>query len=120
MLVHVEQTPEIDLLKAEFDTFEVTHAVAGQWLGEQWRFPAPLLQVIATHHSTHAANPLVATVMLANALADMQGVGLGGMLRSSSLDALLRSLGVTSKRVDECVNHLEADIPNLMRLVSGT
>lgn len=119
MLAQFEQAPEADISKAEFDTFEVTHAVAGQWLGEQWRFPAPLLQVIATHHSTHVANPLVATVMLANALADMQGIGFGGTGRSSSLDALLRMLGLTSKRVDEYVKHLEEDMPNLTHIVTG-
>ncbi len=119
MLTQCEQAPEADISKAEFDTFEVTHAVAGQWLGEQWRFPAPLLQVIATHHSTHVANPLVATVMLANSLADMHGIGLGGMVRSSGLDALVRMLGLTTKRVDDYVQHLENTMPNLTQIVTG-
>ena len=78
LLMQFEDDPETDLSKIEFDTFGVTHAVAGQWLGELWHFPPPILQVIATHHSTHAANPLVATVMLANAIAHMYGVGFGG------------------------------------------
>lgn len=119
MLAHFEQAPETDLSKAEFETFEVTHAVAGQWLGEQWRFPAPLLQVIATHHSTHVANPLVAAVMLANSLADMEGIGLGGTGRSSNLDTLLRTLGLTSKYVDTYVKHLENTMPSLTHIVTG-
>ncbi|MGE3538450.1 MAG: HDOD domain-containing protein [Candidatus Tectimicrobiota bacterium] len=119
LLAQFDQAPEADLSKAEFDTFEVTHAVAGQWLGEQWRFPAPLLQVIATHHSTHVANPLVATVMLANALADMQGIGLGGLVRSSGLDALLRMLGLSPQRVDAYARYLEDDMPHLTHIVSG-
>mgnify|MGYP003394182223 CR=1 FL=1 len=120
LLTHFDQASDVEISKAEFDTFEVTHAVAGQWLGEQWRFPAPLLQAIATHHSTHVANPLIATVMLANALADMQGIGLGGMVRSSGLDALLRMLGLTSKYVDDYARYLEDNMPNLTHIVSGT
>src|SRR5262249_3368144 len=86
LLGHLEDEPEADISKIEFDTFGVTHAVAGQWLGELWHFPPPILQVIATHHSTHVANPLVATVMLANALTHMRSVGFAGMMRSSNVD----------------------------------
>ena len=118
MLAQLAHDPEADISKAEFDTFEVTHAVAGQWLGEHWHFPPPLLQVIATHHSTHIANPLVATVMLANALADMYGVGLGGMVRTANTDALLRILGLPPKHLDQYVQYLDTELPSLTQLVT--
>ena len=56
LLAQFAHGPETDMSKVEFDTFAVTHAVAGQWLGEHWHFPPPILQVIATHHSTQATN----------------------------------------------------------------
>jgi len=104
--------------KVEFDTFAVTHAVAGQWLGEHWHFPPQILQVIATHHSTQAANPLVATVMLANALANMCGAGLGGTVRSSSVDTLLRTLGLSSGQVDQYTQYLATELPHLNDIVT--
>jgi putative nucleotidyltransferase with HDIG domain len=118
LLTQLEHASEADISKIEFDTFGVTHAVAGQWLGEQWHFPPPILQVIATHHSTHVANPLVATVMLANALAHMRSVGCGGMMRSSSMDALLRILGLPPKDVQQYTEYLDTVLPNLTELVT--
>ena len=117
MFARLRDEPEADISKVEFDTFEVTHAVVGQWLGERWHFPAPILQVIATHHSTQAANPLVATVMLANALANMCGAGLGGAARSSNLDTLLRTLGLPPTHVDQYARYLDTELPNLTDLV---
>ena len=104
--------------KAEFDTFAVTHAVAGQWLGEHWHFPPPILQVIATHHSTQATNPLVAAVMLANTLANMYGAGLGGTVRSSSLDSLLHTLGLPARQVEQYTKYLATELPHLNDIVT--
>lgn len=118
ILTQLEHEPEVDISKIEFDRFGVTHAVAGQWLGELWHFPPPILQVIATHHSTHVANPLVATVMLANALTHMRSVGCGGMMRSSSVDALLRILGLPPKDVTQYTQYLDTVLPNLTELVT--
>jgi putative nucleotidyltransferase with HDIG domain len=109
---------ETDISRVEFDTFAVTHAVAGQWLGEHWHFPPPILQVMATHHSTQATNPLVATVMLANALANMYGAGLGGTIRSSSVDSLLRTLGLSSGQVDQYAKYLASELPRLRTVVT--
>jgi putative nucleotidyltransferase with HDIG domain len=117
MLMQLRKEPDADISKVEFDTFAVTHVVVGQWLGEHWHFPPPILQVIATHHSTQAANPLVASVMLANALANMYGVGLGGTVRSSSVDALLRTLGLPPKHVDQYAKYLDTELPRLTDLV---
>ena len=118
LLTQFAHAPEADMSKAEFDTFAVTHAVAGQWLGENWHFPPPILQVIATHHSTQAANPLVATVMLANALANMGGAGLGGTVRSSSVDSLLRTLGLSSGQVDQYTKYLATELSHLNDIVT--
>lgn len=117
LLIQCEDDLETDISKVEFDTFGVTHAVAGQWLGELWHFPPPVLQVIATHHSAHAANPLVATVMLANALAHTYGVGFGGMTRSANVDAWLRILGLPPKHVDQFTQYLDTVLPDLTELV---
>jgi len=113
LLTQFAHDPETDMSKAEFDTFALTHAVAGQWLGEHWHFPPPILQVIATHHSTQATNPLVATVMLANTLANMYGAGLGGAVRSSSVDSLLRTLGLPPGQVDQYTKYLASELPHL-------
>lgn len=118
MLTQLAHDPDADISKIEFDTFEVTHAVVGQWLGEHWHFPPPILQVIGTHHSTQAANPLVATVTLANALANMTGAGLGGTGRPSNVDALLRTLGLPPKHVDQYAKYLDTELPNLTQLVA--
>ena len=104
--------------KVEFDTFAVTHAVAGQWLGEHWHFPPSILQVIATHHSTQATNPLVAAVMLANTLANMYGAGLGGAGRSSDVDNLLRTLGLPPAQVDQYAKYLVSELPHLNDLIT--
>lgn len=118
LLLQCEDDPETDISKLEFDTFGVTHAVAGQWLGELWHFPPPILQVIATHHSTHAANPLVATVMLANALAHTCGVGCGSIARSASIDAWLRILGLPPRHIDQLTHYLDTVLPDLTELVT--
>ncbi|MBM3225949.1 MAG: HDOD domain-containing protein [Candidatus Tectomicrobia bacterium] len=116
MLTQMAGEPDVDMSKVEFDTFEVTHAVAGQWLGEHWHFPAPILQVIATHHSTHAANPLVATVMLANALVHKYGVGFGGTTRSSNISGLLRLLGLPPRHAEVYLRYLDEALPHLLEL----
>jgi putative nucleotidyltransferase with HDIG domain len=118
LLAQCAHDPETDMSKVEFDTFAVTHAVAGQWLGEHWHFPQPILQVIATHHSTQATNPLVATVMLANTLANMYGAGLGGAVRSSSVDSLLRTLGLRPGQIDQYVKYLATELPHLNDIVA--
>jgi putative nucleotidyltransferase with HDIG domain len=118
LLTQCARDCEPDMSKVEFDTFAVTHAVAGQWLGEHWHFPPPILQVIATHHSTQAANPLVATVMLANTLANMYGAGLGGAVRSSSMDSLLRTLGLSPGQIDQYTQYLASELPHLHAIVS--
>ena len=121
MLTQLRDEPDADISKVEFDTFEVTHAVVGQWLGEHWHFPPPILQVIILKFmglGAHlAANPLVATVMLANALANMYGAGLGGTVRSSNVDALLRTLGLPPKHVDQYAKYLDTELPHLTHLV---
>jgi hypothetical protein len=92
-----------------------------QWQGNGSRntgiFPAHL-QVIATHHSTQATNPLVATVMLANTLANMYGAGLGGAVRSSSVDSLLRTLGLPPGQVDQYTKYLATELPHLNDIVT--
>jgi putative nucleotidyltransferase with HDIG domain len=118
LLTQFAHDHEADMSKVELDTFAVTHAVAGQWLGEHWHFPPPILQVIATHHSTQAANPLVATVMLANALANMCGAGLGGTVRSSSVDSLLRTLGLSFGQVDQYTKYLATELSHLNDIVT--
>jgi putative nucleotidyltransferase with HDIG domain len=118
LLTQFAHDPETEMSKVEFDTFAVTHAVAGQWLGELWHFPPPILQVIATHHSTQAANPLVATVMLANALANMSGAGLGGAVRSLNVDSLLRTLGLPPGQVNQYTKYLATELPHLNDIVT--
>ncbi len=54
------------------------HAAAGGWLAEKWRFPQPLAQAIAHHHTPGAAREareLVAVVHVADVLVRSLGIG---------------------------------------------
>ena len=61
--------------------------------------------------------PLVASVMLANTLANMCGAGLGGAVRSSSVESLLRTLGLPPGQIDQYAKYLDTELPHLTHLV---
>ena len=63
---------------------------------------------------------LVASVMLANTLANMCGAGLGGAVRSSSVDSLLRTLGLPPGQVEQYAKYLATELPHLNDLVTSS
>jgi putative nucleotidyltransferase with HDIG domain len=119
ILTELEDDPDVELTKVELDTFEVTHTIVGQWLAEQWRFPAPVLQVIAAHHYSHIPNPLLATVMVADLLVKMQPIGLAvGHIRTANLEPALRALGLTPRHIPQFAAYLEEQAERLSHLVT--
>jgi hypothetical protein len=76
------------------------------------------LQVIATHHSTQATNPLVAAVMLANTLTNMYAARPRGAVRAAKVDSLLRTLGLPPGQVDQYAKYLATELPHLQDIVT--
>ena len=56
--------------------------------------------------------------MLANTLANMYGAGLGGAVRSSSVDSLLHTLGLPPGQVDQYAKYLASELPHLNDIVT--
>jgi hypothetical protein len=48
----------------------------------------------------------------------MCGAGLGGTVRSSSVDTLLRTLGLSSGQVDQYTQYLATELPHLNDIVT--
>jgi hypothetical protein len=61
---------------------------------------------------------LVATVMLANTLANMYGARPGGAVRSAKVDSLLRTLGLPPGQVDQYAKYLATELPHLHDIVA--
>jgi len=72
---------KLPIFEAEKNQFSATHADAGGWLAEKWRFPRNLIEVIEFHHRpTLAKNaPLeTAIVHVADMLVRARGFGFAG------------------------------------------
>lgn len=72
---------QISLYIAERDIWGVDHAELGAWLGEQWRLPVRIIDVIRDHHKTESDSndpSLVAVVRLANTFAKISEIGFSG------------------------------------------
>jgi len=75
------QTKHISIFEAEKNQFDVTHANAGSWLAEKWRFPRSLIEVIECHHRpalSRNAPMETAIVHLADILVRARGFGFAG------------------------------------------
>ena len=67
--------------EAEKDIFSVTHADAGTWMTQKWRFPGNLTEAISCHHRPHQAKraPIeTAIVHLSDILVRARGFGFAG------------------------------------------
>jgi HD-like signal output (HDOD) protein len=66
---------------AEVEVFGITHARAGGWLCNEWRFPARLSEPLIHHHEPHrakAGEEVAAVIHVADILARGMGYGDGG------------------------------------------
>lgn len=71
----------LSIFEAEKNQFGATHADAGGWLAEKWRFPRNLIEVIEFHHRPALAKnaPLeTAIVHVADLLVRARGFGFAG------------------------------------------
>ncbi len=72
---------KIAIVEAEKTQFSATHADAGGWLAEKWRFPRILIEVIEFHHRPALAKnaPLEAAIVhVADMLVRARGFGFAG------------------------------------------
>ncbi len=72
---------KIAIVEAEKTQFSATHADAGGWLAEKWRFPRNLIEVIEFHHRPALAKnaPLEAAIVhVADMLVRARGFGFAG------------------------------------------
>ena len=72
---------KLPIFEAEKNQFSATHADAGGWLAEKWRFPRGLIEVIEFHHKPSLAKnaPLeTAIVHVADLLVRARGFGFAG------------------------------------------
>jgi putative nucleotidyltransferase with HDIG domain len=72
---------KLSIFEAEKNQFGATHADAGGWLAEKWRFPRNLIEVIEFHHRPVLAKnaPLeTAIVHVADLLVRARGFGFAG------------------------------------------
>ena len=72
---------KLSIFETETNQFSATHADAGGWLAEKWRFPRNLIEVIELHHRPSLAKnaPLeTAIVHVADLLVRARGFGFAG------------------------------------------
>jgi putative nucleotidyltransferase with HDIG domain len=75
------ESKNVLVLAAEREIFSVTHASAGTWMTQKWRFPGNLTEVIEYHHKPHLSKraPVeTAIVHLSDILIRARGFGFAG------------------------------------------
>jgi putative nucleotidyltransferase with HDIG domain len=116
LLAQIQHNPELNLVKAERQTFHVTHTNTGLWLAEAWHLPAPILHTIAYHHHAHTAHPLVMTVMLADHIAKVQRIGLtDGQSPLANPNNFAKALNLPPKCLEQCATYIQTEADNLQR-----
>ena len=99
------------ILDAERDTFSATHANAGTWMTQKWRFPGNLTEVIDYHHKPHLSKraPVeTAIVHLSDILIRARGFGFAGDNLVPAINpAAWESLGLTETDVIDVLKETE-------------
>ena len=98
-ILHLVNTENIYIGKAEEEVLGLTHAEVGAWLGERWNMPKQLVDAIAYHHMPgrlpQREAELPSLIHLADFLCRREQIGDGGSARMPSLDpAALRTFGI--------------------------
>jgi HD-like signal output (HDOD) protein len=98
----------IDRLSLERAAFGVTHAEAAARVLTSWRFPAPMVEAIAHHHSgvEHAPSDMVRLLIAAEAVA---GLAFGAWAEPVDTDAALAVLGIEAERLDTIVQRVRSE-----------
>lgn len=111
-----------DVLHCERELFDIDHCQAGEWLAEQWKFPAELGAIAAHHHdapvmmdATHKP-ALMTVVRLGCRLADTLGFSVIQAADTWTLEEILEYLPEAAKlRFPKDVGALKAKISGRMQ-----
>jgi putative nucleotidyltransferase with HDIG domain len=105
------ESRRVPILEAEKDIFSVTHANAGAWMTQKWRFPGNLIDVIEYHHKPHLSKraPIdTAIVHLSDALIRARGFGFAGENMVPAINpAAWESLGLTEADLKDVLSEME-------------
>lgn len=106
------QKRKVVICLTEEDVFPVTHAEAGGWITERWRFPKSLTEVIKCHHKPQLSRTFsreASIVFLADVLVRARGFGFAGdNLVPSITTGVWEKLGVT----EECLKDIFKEMEN--------
>jgi HD-like signal output (HDOD) protein len=97
---------ERDLCHVEMDRLKMTHAKVGAWVAEKWRFPAPIIDMIANQYKPTTKEAEV--VRLADIVSRAADFGRAGdtAIKPTS-QAVANNLGMTKSAVVDIVRELE-------------
>lgn len=92
-------------LEAESAVLNTDHAQIGGWLGEKWKLPADLVNVIAMHHQPMYAKEdlkLACITLLADIIVRALGIGSGGDNKIPVIDEnTWNELGISMNMIDK-------------------
>jgi len=122
---HLEQLPVDgsmeELLAAETAILGFNHAEAGARLGEEWNFPAYLVETIARHHhgwQEAEEVALVKAVAAANLVTSHVGLGGGsGDLDSDDLRIACEAMGYSADDLETLAGKLPGDLGSLLSVL---
>ncbi len=108
-----------DFLEAEREIVGIDHARLGARIGQKWKFPEEIINIIAFHHRPEMINkPAVALVHLADAGTLMLGVGAGvdGLAYRASPKAY-RMVGLKEKDLMACMADLWEELDKIEEMI---
>ncbi|MCX5810548.1 MAG: HDOD domain-containing protein [Proteobacteria bacterium] len=95
----------------EEDIFTVTHADAGSWIAEKWRFPGILTEVIRHHHKSRLSGTFsieTSIVNLADILVRARGFGFAGDNLVPAINpAVWENLNMTENDLKDILKEME-------------
>lgn len=106
--------PEVSLVEAERLAMGFDHAVLGQCVAEEWRFPEPVRATMGYHHNSGAyqgpSADVVRCVEVANLLCSLKGItAMGITLRLGPLDGV-RALALTKQDLVVMASDLDREL----------
>ncbi|MCX5813527.1 MAG: HDOD domain-containing protein [Proteobacteria bacterium] len=104
----------IVISEAEENVFAITHADAGTWMTQKWRFPGNLIEVIRCHHKPHLSRiaPVeTAIVYLSDILVRARGFGFAGDNMVPVINpAIWESLSMTESDLKDIFKEMDDSI----------
>lgn len=106
--------PEVSLIDAERQAMGFDHAVLGQCVAEEWRFPEPVRAAMGYHHNSAAyqgpSADVVRCVEVANLLCSLKGItAVGIKLRLGPLEGV-RALALTKEDLVVMAGDLDREL----------